>query len=128
MTTFPDRSQAPVINTPSTELRLEGRLSQPPSEGLRLAGSDRIEQLTDNLWRVQNIDFASLEARLGEQLLPITMLLDPEAAGGFVRDWIPPGSDEARHLGYAFQWFAMTLAVMVVSISVTVKSRKAGKS
>ena len=124
----PDRSQAPVINTPSTGLRLEGRLSQPPSEGLRLEGSDRIEQLTDNLWRVQDIDFASMETSLGEQLLPITMLLDPELAGGFVRDWVAPGSDEARHLGYAFQWFALAMTVVVVSIVISIRSGKAGQS
>ncbi len=123
-----DRSRAPVINTPDTSQRLEGRLNQPPAEGLRLQGGDRIERLTNDLWRVQEMDFTSLEASVGEQLLPITMLLDPDVAGGFVRDWIPPGTDESRHIGYAFQWFALALAVVVVSIVLIIQSLKTGRS
>ena len=55
----------------------------------------------------------------------MTVLLDGDAPYGFVRDWTPPGSDETRHLGYAFQWFAMAVTVVIVTVVVTLRSGKA---
>lgn len=123
-----DRSSAPRFNTPSANQRLEGRLSQPPAMGLRFEGSELIERLTDDMWRVQGIDFVALSATTAEELLPITMLLDDGAPAGFVRAWTPPGNDEARHLGYAFQWFAMAVAVMVIAVVIMLRSSKADRS
>ena len=121
-----DRSRVPRFDTPTMSQRLEGRLSRPPATGLRFEGSELIEHLADDVWRVQNIDFPGLSTSLGEDLLAITMLLDADAPAGFVRNWMPPGSDEARHLGYAFQWFAMALAVMVIAVVITLRSSKTG--
>ncbi len=126
-----DRSHAPEFATPTSSQQLGGRLSPPPQGGLRLAGRDMIEPLTDGMWRVQTIDFVSLSATLGVQLLPITLLLDGDAPYGFVRAWTLPGgargelTDESRHLGYAFQWFALAVTVVVVSMVLTLRSRKA---
>ena len=121
-----DRSRAPELTTPTVSQQLEGRLSLAPQGGLRLEGSDLIERLAADLWRVQAIDFAGLTATVGMELLPITFLLDPDAPYGFVRAWTPPASDENRHLGYAFQWFALAVTVVVVTLVVTLRSDKAG--
>ncbi len=116
-----NRSHAPEIATPTLEQRLAGRLSPPPTRGLRLRGDDLIERLGDGIWRVQAVDFAALTATLGVELMPITVLLDGDAPDGFVRTWKPPGSNETRHLGYAFQWFALALTVMVVTVVVALR-------
>ena len=120
-----DRSRAPELPTPTESQRLDGRLSPPPQGGLLLKGSDVIERLADGMWRVQGIDFAALTATVGLELLPMTVLLDGDAPYGFVRDWTPPGSDETRHLGYAFQWFAMAVTVVIVTVVLTLRSGKA---
>ena len=119
-----DRSRAPELATPTVSQRLEGRLSPPPKEGLRLEGSNLIEHLADGMWRVQAIDFVSLSATVGVELLPITVLLDDDAPYGFVRAWTLPGSDETRHLGYMFQWFALAVTVVVVTVVLTLRSGK----
>lgn len=116
-----NRSHAPEFATPSVSQRLEGRLSPPPQGGLRLEGHDVIERVADGMWRVQAIDFAGLTATVGVELLPITVLLDGDAPYGFVRAWTPPGSDEARHLGYAFQWFALAVTVIIVTMVLTLR-------
>jgi surfeit locus 1 family protein len=121
-----DRSRAPELATPTVEQRLEGRLSPPPQGGLRLEGRRLIEVLADGMLRVQTIDFADLTTTLDLELLSITMLLDSEAPYGFVRAWTPPGSDETRHLGYAFQWFALAATVVVVTVVVTLRRGKGG--
>ena len=48
---------------------------------------------------------------LGAELLPIAMLLHPDADDGFVRRWEPDTQGPATHYSYAFQWFAMAAAV-----------------
>lgn len=121
-----ERSRAPELATPTVNQRLKGRLSLPSQGGLRLEGRDVIERLADGMWRVQAIDLAGLTATVGVELLPITVLLDGDAPYGFVRAWTPPGSDEARHLGYVFQWFALAVTVVVVTVVLTLRSGKAG--
>jgi len=64
---------------------------------------------------VQRAELDAMAARLGYPLLPVMVLLDPEAPHGFVRDWRPVvgiGSD--RHRAYAFQWFALAAALAVI--------------
>ncbi len=103
-----------------------GPIEPAATGGLRLEGRDVIERLADGMWRVQAIDLAGLTATVGVELLPITVLLDGDAPYGFVRAWTPPGSDETRHLGYMFQWFALAVTVVVVTVVLTLRSGKAG--
>ena len=42
------------------------------------------------------------------------MLLDPEDADGYLRDWQPPETGSFTHYSYAFQWFAMAIAVLAI--------------
>ena len=50
-------------------------------------------------------------AELDEPVLPVALLLAPEAPDGFVRSWQPNVSGPMTHYSYAFQWFAMATAV-----------------
>jgi cytochrome oxidase assembly protein ShyY1 len=54
-------------------------------------------------------------AELGEPVLPVVLLLRPEADYGFVRHWEPNISGPMTHYSYAFQWFAMAAAVIVIA-------------
>jgi len=51
---------------------------------------------------------------LGEELLPIVLLLAPEEPDGFVRSWQPNISGPMTHYGYAVQWFAMAATVIAL--------------
>jgi surfeit locus 1 family protein len=51
------------------------------------------------------------------------LLLDPEAPGGFVREWTDFGFPPARHYGYAVQWFALGLAAVGIFVVVNRKRR-----
>ena len=69
-----------------------------------------------------------IAAGVGEELIPITLLLEAFATEGFDRDWTPPGNGEARHLGYAFQWFALAVTVVVVSVIILLRRTKTESS
>jgi surfeit locus 1 family protein len=55
-----------------------------------------------------------IAAELGEEVLPVILLLGPDAAGGFVRNWEPDISGPMTHYSYAFQWFSMATAVVLL--------------
>ena len=71
----------------------------------------------------------SLAARLlaiahgaGRSIDAKILLLAPDAASGFVREWRPDVFPPERHRGYAFTWF--TLAAVVVIVFVGMHWRK----
>ena len=49
---------------------------------------------------------------------------DSAEPDGFVRDWKPSGLTPERHLGYAFQWFALALTLAVLVLVSFLKSRE----
>jgi cytochrome oxidase assembly protein ShyY1 len=61
-----------------------------------------------------------LSAELGYPLEPAVILLDPEAEGGYQRDWHPSfgGFGPERHQAYAVQWFSLAAALLVIYMVV----------
>lgn len=59
-------------------------------------------------------DLDEVATQLEEPVLPAVLLLGADEADGFVRRWQPNVSGPATHYGYAFQWFAMASAVVVL--------------
>jgi surfeit locus 1 family protein len=99
---------------PSGDIRIEARVAKAPTPGLLIAGGDSIELMPNGIRRVQRMDYTLLGKALNTSLFPGVLLLESDDKDGLVHDWHPPGSDEARHQSYAFQWFAMALALAVV--------------
>src|SRR3546814_6637006 len=85
----------------------------PPVPGLRLK--------TDNCatlpWprTVQFPTLDDLRCLYGEYIAPGLLLMDPGEPNGFVRDWqTAPELNPVKHYGYAGQWFAFTLTLLVI--------------
>lgn len=56
------------------------------------------------------------EALFEQALLPFTIWLAADQPNGYLRDWQVQSVPPEKHLGYAFQWFAMATAVAVISL------------
>lgn len=56
--------------------------------------------------RWQHLDLARYATASGWSLQPLVIRLDPDAAGGFRREWPRPADRETTHRGYALQWYA----------------------
>ena len=56
-----------------------------------------------------------VSAALGEDVIPRILLLSPDDSDGFVRQWRPNVSGPMTHYSYAFQWFAMAIAVVAIA-------------
>jgi len=114
------RSAAPRLSTPAGRLTLPGVAKPVPVAGIKL-GQDVPEQLGGNLIRLQRIDLTQIATRNDWKLLPYVVRLDPGATGAFTWNGTKPGFNRERHLGYAFQWFAMAAALLVIYLVVNVK-------
>jgi len=82
------------------------------------------------VWLATRLDIPAIAAQLQLQLpaaaLPGQVLrLDPAMPLGYARDLelLPNTLPPSRHLGYAVQWFAMALAVLVIAGVLHVRRR-----
>jgi len=96
---------------------VRGRAGQLPRVGIR--AGEAFAYSAGEWPRIANwptID--ELSASLGRDVLPFVLLADPEPGTTLIRRWQPQQAGPMRHIGYAFQWFALALAVVVVAVVV----------
>jgi len=103
---------APFIDVDESRRTVRGLAGHLPRAGIR--SGEAFEGSTD--WpRVAvypNLDEIATE--LEETVLPVVLLMNPDEDDGFARRWQPDIRGPMMHYGYAFQWFAMATAVLVI--------------
>jgi len=109
---WPDRRQAPQFTTPDTPLQLTAWVYISPGEAFQLAGGS-----TDKRWPrlITEVQVAGLWQELGRGGLPYELRLEPGPAS-LRLDWPVVAMSPDKHLGYAVQWFAMALALLILFI------------
>lgn len=116
-----DLTRAPDIETPTGEVALSGTLKAPTRGFFTLEDKKPVAQV--KIW--QNLDLEHYQSLHDFALQPMVLLLSPKSPyGGFIREW-PVYTDTwiARHRGYAIQWFAMALVLVVVFLWATIKRK-----
>lgn len=98
------------IDIDNTGRTLRGRIGFLPRVGIRTR--EAFADTRDWPKKALYPRLAELSSELGEELLPFVLLLSPAEENGFVRRWLPRESGSMMHYGYAFQWFAMAVAVL----------------
>jgi surfeit locus 1 family protein len=117
-----ERAVLPDVAVAADPRTVTGRLERLPRPGLRL-GKQTAER-SDATVVLQYPTAAELEVRLGAPVLDYELLLDPDAADGYVRDWQAPGLAPERHWAYAGQWLALSLGAFGAAIVMAVKSAR----
>ncbi len=115
-----DRARIPELLRSVGPVTISGRLKQEPKTGILLKDAAP-EQMSEQVFRVQEIKLDKLQDFSGLALAPVILRLGPESGHGYVRDWPVPGSDEKKHLGYAFQWFAFAAVLALIYLVMNVK-------
>lgn len=72
-------------------------------------------------WRVQAVQLGLFEKTLGYPLMPVVLWLDSDVGDGLVRDWHPLTFGPERNTGYAVQWFALALTLLIIYLVVNTK-------
>ena len=117
----PDRSHLPEIPTPAETLELRGR-SRVPGEAFLLGESGYRSETWPRV--VQSIELEQMEQALGIALLPFVVEQSANDLHGFDREWRPYGGlSPQRHLGYAFQWFALAATLLVIYVVLNFRRR-----
>lgn len=113
------REHLPEVNAPIGEIEIEGLLDLPPSRTLLLA--ENVQE--KSRWPVvlQYIDLAEISQILGYELYDMVLWLNPDEEGSFEYDLPVLNLNAAKNSGYAFQWFALSIALLIIYLVVNTK-------
>jgi surfeit locus 1 family protein len=108
----PDRTQLPDINVTAEPRSIIARINRFPVPGIRLEAP--ID--TGNIWpkRLLYPDQAALATILEADIPDYQLLLDPDQADGYQRDWQAVDIGPQKNYGYAFQWFSFAVLALVL--------------
>ena len=110
----PGNAQAvPPVPEPTELVRVQGRLAAPPSKWMDLNGGETPVATGSSRIR-QNIDVSELRQQWGVSVVAVMLQTDPSDAE-LIRDWPMPAGTASTNQGYAFQWFAMSVALLLFS-------------
>lgn len=65
---------------------------------------------------IMAIDSKIMSQQLGKNLLSRYLKLDESSQGAFITDWQLVNAGSEKHMGYAFQWFSMAIALIIWAI------------
>jgi len=66
--------------------------------------------------RVQQIELDKFSSLIGRQLLPFVVYVDKNEELGFEKNWQPIVMPPEKHRAYAFQWFSLALAWLLLML------------
>jgi surfeit locus 1 family protein len=113
-----DRSRIPAIATPAGVADVTGAVRRHAGRLLQLGQPAPLKPGAI----VQNLDPAQLAQASGLDIEPFIVEQTSVASDGLVRDWPRPSLGLDRHLGYAFQWFALAATAFVFFVVTGLKS------
>lgn len=111
------RTELPTFKQFSGNLTILGHVRVPES-GIQLA-EDVYQQ---NEWpkRVQQIELAKISQVIGQKMLPFVIYLDKKESIGYIKNWQPIVMPPEKHQAYAFQWFSLAAAWLVLMCSASI--------
>ena len=114
------KRQLPIINTPQGEQTIEGDIALPAAKFFSLEAPPASDGKWQQVW--QHLDMQHYEKSVPFSVQPFVVRLDAKnSAGGFVRNWPPPGENISMHLGYAYQWLGFALTLLIIYIVLNLK-------
>ena len=115
------RQTLPVIQTPRGFIRVSGSAYYPSDKNWLLGQA--FEKKADGLVVVELIDTTLVSQFLHKSVYPFIMRLGKDGSHGFVREWAIVSMPPERHYGYALQWFAIVLVILILFIALNLKKK-----
>lgn len=104
-----DRLEIPNIDTPSGTIEVQGVVRRSAGQVLQLGEAPPLSPGAI----VQNVDLAEFEKASRLKTLPFVVEQTNVVQDGLVRDWPTPTAGIDKHLGYAFQWYALAATAFI---------------
>ena len=88
------------------------------------------QQFIQGQWpqRIQQIELDKIAELYQVELMPFVLYLDQGQSIGFTKQWQPIVMPPEKHQAYAFQWFCLAIAWLVLMLTVAVKVSSAANS
>jgi surfeit locus 1 family protein len=109
------RGTLPQIATPAQTLRIAGLATAPSKRYLELS----TKTVEGNVW--QNLTLERYRATVPIALQPVVIQQDSKLDDGLVREWSAPDLGIDKHYAYAFQWFVMAAAIVIIYLACNVR-------
>ena len=109
------RGTLPQIATPAQTLRIAGLATAPSKRYLELS----TKTVEGNVW--QNLTLERYRATVPIALQPVVIRQDSKLDDGLVREWSAPDLGIDKHYAYAFQWFVMAAAIVIIYLACNVR-------
>ena len=113
------RQDMPDISLSDVSASTKGLLAKPPSSGIIL--SDNANQYQQWPAVAQFLDLNEVAEKLGYPLYPMILKLDKDDAAALHPVPIGVNMNSEKHLGYAFQWFGLASALLIIYLVVNTK-------
>ena len=111
-----DRHQQPNIITPTGVQTISGSVYYLPQKHWLLG--QNIEWQDKNMALLEYPDGPSVAGILHKCISPFIIRLDQDMPAGFARQWAIVSSPPYRHYGYAAQWFAFALTIVIIFVAL----------
>ncbi len=117
-----DRSLIPDLSAATATVRIKAEITGKPPTGVMFKPA-QAEKLGDGIYRVNDIQIDEVQSLYTEKLSRALTRLSPDSEQALVAQWSKPGFGEAKHTGYAFQWFAMATVLTLIFIILNLKKQ-----
>lgn len=116
-----------VPKTSKGSVVIQGMLNVPP----RYASFGEMIDSSRNKWpmRIEYVNLGEISTLLNSNFFPYVLTLAPESPSALQVKWQIVTMDPNKHMGYAVQWFAIALTLLIISVFLnrTPKNKKRAK-
>ena len=113
----PERARLPEVSTPQGTVEITGLAVTPSRRFLELSS----RTVEGKVW--QNLTLERYRAAFSIPLQPVMIQQESPLDDGLAREWDPPNLGVDMHYGYAFQWLALSLTILVFYLVTHVRRR-----
>lgn len=121
-----DRNTPPAAEPPAGNVTATGMADQPTGRYMELADTRKPAQSRQGDWQYvwQNLDMERYKNAVPFPLQTLAIRLDADAQGGYVREWTRPAARIDVHRGYAVQWYAMAVLLVLYYVFTQLEKTK----
>ncbi len=110
-----ERKVLPHVETPNEVVRIVG-IAHIPGQKIFELSSNTVE---GRVW--QNLTLERYQKTVPFPVQPFVILQENASDDGLIREWQRPDSGRQVHLGYAFQWYAISIVLIIIYVVVNTK-------
>lgn len=116
------RQDFPDLAVTNETITISGLIDSLPAKGVVLSNYNNAHTGWPQV--LQYLDIDELQSIYGSQLMNTMLWLTPETEHGYFRQYPALDLNSEKNFGYAFQWFAMCVALGIIFLVVNTKRIK----